>query len=115
MTRRILLAVATLLAVGSAHADEIRPMAGKSFALASGSGVVYFTKEAEGFRVVATMNAGEGATPVRIVSTLADGQTMTLSIPTEVGRNVREIEIRRAGETLSIDTAPALMVRASLN
>ena len=115
MTRSILLALTAFLAVGAAKADEIHPMAGKSFALEDASGVVYYTKEAEGFRVVATMNASEGAAPVRFVSTLADGQAVTLSIPTEIGKDVREIEIRRTGETLSIETAQPLMVRASLN
>ncbi|GGD15043.1 hypothetical protein [Aureimonas glaciei] len=115
MTRSLLLALSTLLAVGAAQADDIRPMAGKSFALEAASGNVYYTREAEGFRVVATMNANEGAAPVRIVSTLSDGQAMTLSIPTAVGEEAREIEIRRTGETLSVGNPQPLMVRASLN
>lgn len=114
MFKTALFASAALLSAGVAHAEDLRPLAGHTLELASASGSVYYTKEAQGFRVVATLSGSEGATPVRFVATLADGQTVTVSVPVE-GQAAQEVEISRDGETLSVEPVEALMVRASLD
>lgn len=115
MTKTTLLALTAILTASAAHAGEIRPLAAQSIVLENAAGVVYYTKEAEGFRVVATMSAAEGVAPVRFVATLADGQAITVSIPAEVGKAPRELEISRDGDALSVGDAAQLMVRASLD
>jgi hypothetical protein len=115
MTKTALLALAAILSASAAQAGEIKPLAAQSVVLEDASGVVYYTNEAEGFRVVATMSAVEGAAPVRFVATLADGQAVTVSIPAEAGKAPRELEISRDGDVLTVGDAEPLMVRASLD
>ena len=115
MTKTALLALSALLSASAAQAGEIKPLAAQSVVLEDASGVVYYTKESEGFRVVATMSAVEGAAPVRFVATLADGQAVTVSIPAEAGKAPRELEISRDGDVLTVGDAEPLMVRASLD
>ena len=115
MTKTALLALSALLSASAAQAGEIKPLAAQSVVLEDASGVIYYTKEAEGFRVVATMSAVEGAAPVRFVATLADGQAVTVSIPAEAGKAPRELEISRDGDVLTVGDAEPLMVRASLD
>ncbi|MBC8130484.1 MAG: hypothetical protein H7Y08_09210 [Rhizobiaceae bacterium] len=112
-----LLAAAALMSAGSAAslADEVAPLAGKAVFLDAASGVVYYTKEADGFRVVATLSASERAAPLRFIATLADGQTITVSVPVEAGKSERALAISRRGETLTVAEAEKLMVRASLD
>lgn len=114
MFKTALLATATFLSVGFAHAEDLRPLAGHTIELADASGSVYYTKEVDGFRVVATLSGHEGAKPVRFVTTLADGQAVTVSVPVE-GDDAEELQISRDGETLSVSPVEQLMVRASLN
>lgn len=115
MTKTTLLALAAILTAGAAQAADVKPMTAKSVVLEDATGVVYYTQEAGGFRVVATMSAAEGAAPVRFVATLADGQAVTVSIPSEAGKAPREIEISRDGDVLTVGEAEAVMVRASLD
>lgn len=114
MFKTALFAATALLSAGAAHAEDLRPSAGHTIELATASGSVYYTKEAEGFRVVATLSGSEGAAPVRFIATLADGQAVTVSIPVE-GDDAKELEISRDGETLSVEPVESLMVRASLD
>lgn len=117
MTKLSLLALSALasLLTGTAHADDVSPQSAKSVSVAEAVGVVYYTEETEGFRVVATLSASEGAAPLRFTATLADGQTVTVSVPVEAGQAERAIDITRNGETLSVTEATPLMVRASLD
>ena len=115
MTKTTLLALAAILTASAAQAGDIKPMTARSVVLEDAAGVVYYTKEAEGFRVVATMSAAEGTAPVRFVATLADGQAVTVSIPSEAGKAPRDLEISRDGDVLTVGDAEPLMVRASLD
>uniref|UniRef100_UPI0019531E97 hypothetical protein n=2 Tax=Pseudomonadota TaxID=1224 RepID=UPI0019531E97 len=64
-------------------------------------GVVYYTVEPDGYRVVTTLAQGEAGTPVRFVSVLAPGQRALLSTPNERGA----LEISRNGEGLTVRTS----------
>ena len=52
-----------IASTAAAHADGLRPMAGKSIDLGGISGIAYYTVQRDGFHVVATLAEGEAGTP----------------------------------------------------
>jgi hypothetical protein len=102
LIRSTLLAAAfTLASLGAAHANGLRPIEGRSIDLGDVSGVVYYTAEPDGFRVVTTLAQGKAGTPIRFVSVLAPGQRVVLSTPyqagaLEISRNDNELFVRKA-------------------
>jgi len=102
--RTILGAAFALASIGAAHAEGIRPTEGRSIDLGELSGVAYYTVERDGFRVVATLAAGEAGTPLRVEAMLAAGQSIMLSVPRAVGILPHSVEIsRQADEVLVRD------------
>ena len=100
--RSTLLAAAfTLASLGAVHASSLKPIEGHSVHLGDLAGVVYYTVEPDGYRVVTTLAQGEAGTPVRFVSVLAPGQRALLSTPNERGT----LEISRNGEGLTVRTS----------
>jgi hypothetical protein len=103
-----LAAAFALAAIGSAHAEGLKPLQGRVIDLGDVSGVAYYTVEPDGFRVVATLaKKAEDAIPVRIVSVLAPGQSLTLSTPREAGALDDAVEIARRADTVLIQDAAA--------
>lgn len=100
----LLAATFTLALLGAAHANGLRPIEGRSIDLGDVSGVVYYTAEPDGFRVVTTLAQGEAGTPIRFVSVLAPGQRVVLSTPHQAGA----LEISRDGNRLLVHKANAL-------
>lgn len=49
------------------------------------SGAAYYTNDADSSCLVATLGSDEGSAPMRVVATLAAGQSVTLSVPAGVG------------------------------
>lgn len=109
MTLRTLLASAILvpLAATAAQATELAPIAAHDIRLGPVSGIVYYTDEADGYRVVATLASGEDSRPVRFEAVLAPGQTMILSSPREAGVAPETVEIVRDADRLVV-REPAL-------
>ena len=100
-------AIAALFA-GAASAGELRPNQGAGLTLGEVSGVAYYTEESDGYRVVATLAAGEGGTPMRFTTTLALGQKAVLSVPGRPGSAGVAVEIRRVGDRVLVtDAGPA--------
>ena len=85
----------------TAHAESLRPMAGKSIDLGEISGIAYYTVERDGFHVVATLAQGEAGTPIRVVSVLGPGQRVVLSTPQQADA----IEISRKGDSVLVRKA----------
>jgi hypothetical protein len=104
--RNTLLATAlTFASFGTAaHANGLKPIEGRSVNLGDVSGVVYYTIEPDGFRVVTTLAEAEKGTPIRFVSVLAPGQRVLLSTPHQAGA----LEISRNGDDLSVRKASQL-------
>src|ERR1700710_94416 len=100
--RSTLLAAALPLAsLGAAHADGLRPIEGRSIDLGDVSGIAYYTVGPDGFRVVTTLAQGEAGTPIRLVSVLAPGQRVVVSMPyqafaLEISRKGDELLVRKA-------------------
>ena len=82
---RLSVALGTIccLGFGAASAAELAPQSGYSIHLGGMDGTVYYTVQADGYRVVATVASAEGS-PIRFTSTLKAGQRMVISIPQAV-------------------------------
>jgi hypothetical protein len=93
---------AGILASGAAHAAELRPLQASGIALGELAGVAYYTRENDGYHVVATLAAGENAAPVRFAATLLPGQKTTLSVPRAGGRDAASVEISRIGDRVIV-------------
>jgi hypothetical protein len=100
----LLAAALTLTSLGAAQANGLKPIEGRSIHLGDVSGVVYYTVEPNGFRVVTTLAQGETGTPIRLVSVLAPGQRVVLSTPHQTGA----MEISRNGDEITVRTANPL-------
>ena len=97
--RSTLFAAALSLALlGTARANDLRPIEGKSIDLGEVSGVAYYTVQPDGFHVVTTLAQGEEGTPIRVVSVLAPGQRVVLSTP----RQAEALEISRKGDSVLV-------------
>lgn len=97
-------AIAAVFVAGGAHADPLGPVQGRSVDLGTLSGVVYYTVEANFYRVVATLQTtGAQPTPVRFVATLAPEQSITLSAPRGAGEPAIEVRFVRRGAQMFVD------------
>jgi hypothetical protein len=100
---RIAAGIAAALAIsGLAQAAEMQPMQATSISLGKVTGIAYYSVVGEGFEVVATLAAGEEATPMRFVSTLVDGQKLLVSVPQAADEAPIEVEFARFGDSLSV-------------
>jgi hypothetical protein len=102
MMYRYIALVALCLAVTAAQAGELAPYQAASIELGSIRGVAYYTELASGYRVVTTLADGEAGLPVRFEATLADNQSLTISVPGRFGELGEMLEISRAGDKLVI-------------
>lgn len=96
---------AVWLTASPLQASELPPMAGESIDLGRFHGVVYFTSEADGHQVVATIADGEAGPPVRFSATLADNRSVTISVPGKLGEPGHSLEISRSGDKLVVTEA----------
>jgi hypothetical protein len=106
--RTILATVFTLATIGAAHADELRPVEGRTIDLGEVSGVAYYTVERDGFRVVATLAQGETGTPMRFEAVLGPGQSVVLSTPREVGVAPNAVQISRQNDQVLVHEAAVM-------
>ena len=114
--KRISFAAITLLAViATAKADPLLPYEGESIDLGRLHGVAYYSEQPDGFRVVATLAEGEAGLPVRFEATLADHQTLTISVPQGSEAPPRRVEFLRTGDSLVVNRDRAASVPCSTN
>jgi hypothetical protein len=73
------------------------------------SGAAYYTNDADGSRLVATLGGDEGSTPVRVVTTLVAGQSVTLSVPAGVGEPASEVTFSSSGNRVFVDGGSVLL------
>jgi hypothetical protein len=77
-------------------------MQAKSIELGAATGVAYYTIVDDGFRVVATLAAGEAGVPIRFIATLTPGQSVVVSVPRALHETVRQLEIKRNGDIVTV-------------
>lgn len=95
-------AAACFATATAASAVELAPLNAHIVSLAPFDGVVYYTVEQEGYRVVATLASGPEAPPVRFIATLQPGQKMLISVPRQVDQSAVDVEIRRDEDMLVV-------------
>ncbi|ESZ11501.1 MAG: hypothetical protein EOS07_25290 [Mesorhizobium sp.] len=93
---------ALCIAAMPAHAGELGAMKAESIDLAGFLGVVYYTPQEDGYRVVTTIAQGEAGLPVRFVATLTENQIVAVSVPGKLGESDQIIEISRVGGKLVV-------------
>lgn len=101
----LLAAAAAICISAGAQADPLGEMQARSVRLGDVSGGIYYTAEPEGYRVVSTLQVGDGRSIVRFVATLKPGQSIVLSIPRAVGQPPLEVRVARHGDVLVVDDA----------
>jgi hypothetical protein len=98
---------AAVLHAPPAAASEFEPVTAQALDMGSFQGVAYYTEEEDGLRLVATVAAGEAS--FRVISTLAENQTVTLAVPQTVDQTEQVISFLRVGDRLHVST-PAEIV-----
>src|SRR4051812_19233704 len=97
--------VALCFATTPAYAGELAEIQAAS--ISGFRGVVYYTSESDGYRVVTTMSNGDTGLPVRFEATLLDGQQVTISVPGKLNEPTQTLEVRRLQGKLVV-APPAL-------
>jgi hypothetical protein len=102
----LLAAVAAIAVSSTLHADPLEPIQAQKVDLGALAGVAYYTVEPDGHRLVVTLQAPGSDSPFRLVTTLAPGQAVTLSVARSVGEPAAEMHFVRHGEQLSVNGVP---------
>lgn len=101
------IALSALVVAHPLAAGEMKPISAQSIALGAVNGVAYYTTEADGFHVVATL-ADADSQPMRFEATLAQGQSMIVSVPRGYGEPADSLKISRVEDRLfAISATPA--------
>ena len=85
-------------------------MDAKSIALGQFSGVAYYTVQRDGYEFVITVASGPDGQSIRYVATLTSGQNILLSVPQALGHPPLELEIKREGDSVSVNDQLAVSV-----
>lgn len=103
--KSLAVSLAALVALASGamavQSAELRADGAQLIDLGPLNGVVYYTVEKDGYRVVVTM-ADEASKAVRFESVLAPGQSVVLSTPAGAGKSPARVEISRALDSVSV-------------
>jgi hypothetical protein len=103
---RHLVVAALFAATAPAYASELAPYQAASIQLGSIRGVAYYTEAHDGYRVIATLADGEAGLPVRFEATLADEQSLRISVPGKLGEASQVLEISRGAAKLVVSSPP---------
>jgi hypothetical protein len=105
----LFVAVAAAALSGAAlHAETFKPVQAQKVDLGALTGVAYYTEEADGDRLVLTLQAPESGTPFRVVATLAPGQSVTLSIPRGAGEPPVSVRFTRRDGQVSMEKVASM-------
>ena len=99
-----MLVATALIFPGASYAEELRPIEAQSIFLKDVKGIAYYTVQADGYQVVATLAADDAMTPIRFVANLRPGQTVTISVPGEIGAPSAQIDFTRVGDQVFVTT-----------
>jgi hypothetical protein len=115
MRKMLLAAIAMLpIATAVAHATDLRAMQALREDFRNGaSALIYFTAEADGYHVVATVQSDDSEATVifRFVTVLAVGQTAEISVPHGPGEAPEAFLISRVDDKLVVGE-PVTLVSA---
>jgi hypothetical protein len=101
MLKTFFLATAVLgTTVAIANAQPLKPIEASAIDLGQTHGSAYYVAGPKGYRLVATLDTG--STPLRFDTTLADGQSTTISVPGSYGEKPVEITFVRTADRLEV-------------
>jgi hypothetical protein len=100
--RKYISLVALCLTLTPVHAGEITDLQAESIDIGDFHGIVFYTGENDGYRVVATIAQGETGLPVRFEATLIEAQKITITVPGKLGEISQAIELTRVGSKLVV-------------
>jgi hypothetical protein len=103
---------ALCLIVTPAYAGEISNLQAGSIQIGDFRGVVYYTSDDDGYRLVATIAQGETGLPVRFEAILMNGQKVTISVPGKPGEKSHVFEMSRAGDKVVFGEPPLSVTNA---
>jgi hypothetical protein len=109
MIRPAAFALGAVLASATANAMDLKPIQAASISLGEVTGVAYYTVEPNGYRVIATLAAGDRSTPMRFEAVLTDGQSLLVSAPGPANSDADELVIAREGNKLTITDTPSVV------
>jgi len=98
---------AWLLMTGLSMAAELAPINAHRIHFARFDGILYYTVEQDGYRVVATLASGPEELPIRFIATLGPGQRAMISVPQSVDQPSVDFEIFRDGDALIVGDSAA--------
>lgn len=113
LTAYALAALAWLVTSGVSVAGDLAPGRARSVHLDRFDGVVYYSVEQDGYRVVTTLASRADAMPIRLVATLGPGQRLVISVPRSADQPPVDFEVRRDGDALLV-SGPASSSAAAL-
>jgi hypothetical protein len=102
-TRLMAFALACMAMSDVSVAGELAPGNAHSIHLERFDGVVYYSVEQDGYRVVVTLASGAAESPIRFISTLGPGQRLVIAVPRAGDRPSADFEILRNGEALLVN------------
>lgn len=102
LVRLKIAALASVAMVTISTAQELSPASGRTVEIGGYNGVVFYTTEDDGYRVVTTLASRGTAPPIRFVTTLVSGQEVLISVPRALGQPASDLEISRDGTTVRV-------------
>src|SRR5262245_22786927 len=103
---RFLLLAGLWFITSPAYASELTEIQAASIDVSGFRGVVYYTSESDGYRVVTTISEGENGLPLRFEASLLDGQKVIISVPGKLGEAAHALEVRRVHSTVTVAPPP---------
>lgn len=105
-----LIAVAVIAPVRAADKlAGVKPATAQTINIGYVNGVAYYTPEADGYHVVATLSVAGGA-PIRVSATLQPEQAVSFSVPGAAETAESIVEIAREGDVLKVTNPPRLVL-----
>ena len=93
----------TMARTGSTPAPgTLAPLQAQSIKLGPVTGIAYYAVQPDGYHLVATLAAGEDASPMRFETTLVADQKVVLSVPQAAGQPALEVQFAHSGEGISV-------------
>lgn len=100
--RAAIVSLALVASAATAGAVELNPGSASRIEIGDRKGVVYYTVEPAGYRVVAGLARGKDVPPLRFETTLAGDQRVLALSPQGLGQPVAAIEIVRQGDRVYV-------------
>lgn len=105
-----LIAVAVIAPVRAADkVAGLKPATAQTINVGYVNGVAYYTPQADGYHVVATLTVAGGA-PIRVAATLQPEQVVSFSVPGAADTAESIVQIARRGDTITLTNPPTRIV-----